>query len=126
MIECLAGRRFSGASGANDLLTTQRRTVHACIVPGQSTARDPGLQAAGLAAPALRRVDLFVGRPGKRSVPPLAAYAMGTFDQPALDDDSATTAGTEYCGERDVRADRGAIDEFGERQAVGVVGHAHF
>jgi hypothetical protein len=58
-------------------------------------------------------------------VAPLAGDAVGAVDQAAVDHEAAAATGAQNDREGDLGARRGAVDGFGQGQAVGVVGQAN-
>ena len=68
---------------------------------------------------------LLLGHPRQRRVPPFARERVVALEHLARDDDAAARAGAEDGAEHDRRVLPRAVDRFGQREAVRVVGETH-
>ena len=94
------------------------------MVGEQRRARQPRLDAVATPAPARGRWPVGVVGAGQRVVPPFAGDRVAAGQADAVDRDAAADTGAEDHAEHDAMTDACAVDRFGQREAVGVVGHA--
>ncbi len=125
VIESRAGLQISASHRFNDCLTRKLHARRSRMVALQSASRHPRLHASALSAPALSSIELLGPRPRQRHVSPFAADSVRAFDQlPVYDQTSAATR-TENHREGNSSAGSRAIDDFRQRQAVGIVRKTH-
>ena len=98
----------------------------AAVVGGEAGAGQIGFDAAGAPAVAGGQRQIVGLRQRQGIVPPLAGDPVGAGQRLPAQDDAAADAGAENDAENDFGALPGAVDRFREREAVGVVGQAHF
>ena len=87
----------------------------------QAGAREKRLDAAALAAVAVRPRQVGWRRPRQRIVSPLTRDRVGADDRAAVDHDASASAGTEDHAEDNACACARAVDGLRQREAIGVV-----
>src|SRR4029453_13128166 len=95
------------------------------IVAHHTWSGQKGLDATASSAIAGRTRPFAGSRPGNRVVSPFASDSVRSRQSVSLDHHAATGAGADDDPEDDLRAGRGTVGCFRDRETVGVVGEAH-